>query len=174
MLKAVQCSTKLEGKGGYWESCEGLIDKYGKCNMPALPKKDEKCLLCNRSFCQHMLHTFIINIPYQNDITWWLKEIERREKTSEKSEKFEKLLPIKIRSQMADKGSEAGLFSGVCVLVFVYVHRRCDCVFLFRENLIGFVCVCVCLCVCVCVCAFYACIERVCVRWRVRVLCVCV
>ena len=159
MLKAVQCSTKLEGKGGYWESCEGLINKYGEGNMPALPKKDEKCLLCNRSFCQHMLHTFIINIPHQNDITWWLKEIERREKTSEKSEKFEKLLPIKIRSQMADKGREAGLFSGVCVDICVCPQAMRLRISVSRESVricvCVFVCVCVCMCVCVCILCAY-------------------
>ena len=141
MLEAVQDSDKI---GAYWSRCNELIAMYGKDNMPARPGKGEKCPHCHCEKCKHMLHKFIINIPYQNDIIWWLKEIERRKDSSgEGGVNFEKLLPSKIRQQMEDKGREAGLFSGLCVCRH-FVVRQCDFLFLFRENLIEFVCVCVC------------------------------
>jgi hypothetical protein len=142
---------------------------HGDADLPAhLPADAAK----HHENCKHWhVHRFIINIPYQNDILWWLKEIARRKGSSgegsespaeiERRKKvkgdLEKLLPDNIRTEMVRKGREAGLFSGLCVLVFVYVHRQCDCLFLFRENLIEFVCVCVCVCVMRVLCVLCVC-----------------
>ncbi len=101
---------------------------HGDAHLPAhLPADAAK----HHENCKHWhVHRFIINIPYQNDIIWWLEEIERRKGGSgevsespaqiERPKKveegdLEKLLPDKIRQQMKDKGREAGLFSGLCV-----------------------------------------------------------
>jgi hypothetical protein len=100
---------------------------HGDADLPAhlpahAPKHHENCKRWH-------VHRFIINIPYQNDIIWWLKEIERREGSSgegsqsleeiERQKKvkgdLEKLLPYNIRLEMERKGREAGLFSGLCV-----------------------------------------------------------
>jgi hypothetical protein len=113
MLEAVQDSDKIDD---YWSRCDELIKMYGQENMPARPGKGEKCPHCHCEKCKHMLHRFIINIPYQNDIIWWLKEIKRRkDRSGEGGVNFEKLLPSKICTQMENKGREAGLFSGVLV-----------------------------------------------------------
>jgi hypothetical protein len=126
MLEAVQDSDKIDD---YWSRCNELIAMYGEDNMPALPGEGEKCQHCDCKKCKHMLHRFIINIPYQNDIFWWLKEIKRRKGSSgegsespaeiERRKKvqgdLEKLLPDNIRTEMVRKGREAGLFSGLCV-----------------------------------------------------------
>ena len=132
MLEKVHDSHKIDD---YWNRCHELIEMYGPENMPALQKEKpalvpgEECLRCDwrarhgdadlpadaakhHKNCKHRhVHRFIINIPYQNDIIWWLEEIEGRKKVEVE---LEKLLPSKIRKQMEDKGREAGLFSGLC------------------------------------------------------------
>jgi hypothetical protein len=112
MLEAVQ-SSGPDTIEHYWRRCNEL-SKNGEYNMPPLPEKGKKCQHCRLENCKHMLHRFIINIPYQNDIIWWLKEIERREE-GEQGDKLHELLPSNIREQMVEKGREAGLFSGLCV-----------------------------------------------------------
>jgi len=111
VLEAVQSSDVK--KDDYWRRCDELIEMYGKDNMPA--RRQEKCEECGSEDCKHMLHRFIINIPYQNDIIWWLKEIERWEARSSEGVNFAKLPSKIIRKQIEDKGRETGLFSGVFV-----------------------------------------------------------
>ena len=49
----------------WWERCEKLVEEWGVESMPQLPSENMRN--------DESLRSFIINIPYQNDLRWWLK-----------------------------------------------------------------------------------------------------
>jgi len=67
-----QMLEQVQSSDAFWIKCETLIAQHGDKNMPFLPEPKDRNT--------ESLQEFILNIPYQHDLSWWLREWDRREK----------------------------------------------------------------------------------------------
>ena len=66
----------VESSPAWWRRCEELVKQWGPgSDLPELPRKE----LRNTA----NLRSWVLNIPYQNDLRWWLDEFGRREQYSD-------------------------------------------------------------------------------------------
>jgi hypothetical protein len=106
----------------WWQRCEELVKKWGQSSMPELPPEDDRNTKTLRSW--------ILNIPYQNDIRWWLDEFERREARDDESWwevnkacQFRKRIPKDLHRGIYEDDS-VGKFTGETMLHIAIAQRN--------------------------------------------------